>query len=232
MSRINEGLYSSSAHDWKTPADFLAKVLRIIGVKQFDLDPCCTYTNVPAHFHYTSFDHDGLKEIWDVWGGLAPSHVFVNPPYGNVLPKWVRKMFWEGMLSSIVPTVHVWGLIPARTCTKYWHSDIFSNAVVFFIQGRIKFEYGTEEARMEAIVKRYNKLVKAWVKKQKIEDWPDGSTIEIPESINRQAEKDIDNGTAPFPTALVYWGPEPEKYAKLLANQKEIKGTVMVRGGR
>lgn len=228
MSRINDGLYSSSAHDWKTPPDFIEKLLTIIDIPKFDLDPCCTFTEIPAHFHYQGHKVDGLKQVWDVWGGIAPSHVFVNPPYGTVLPKWVKKMWWEGTIMPPGPgaTTHVWGLIPARTCTKYWHTDIFTHAVVFFIEGRLKFLYGTEQARMEAIIERHKKLCEKWEKKHG--EIIDGDTGQL---LGVQAEKDIDNGTAPFPTALIYWGRDWRKYARLLRHQKLIKGTVMINGG-
>ena len=63
--------------------------------------------------------------------------VFVNPPYGRELHKWVEKSYFESMKPNTVVVM----LIPSRTDTKYWHDFILNNHAfeVRFIKGRVHF---------------------------------------------------------------------------------------------
>lgn len=76
---------------------------------------------------------DGLREQWSKHDG-----VFVNPPYGEVLPDWCRKIYQESIFG-----VPVFGLLPAgaRFSTRYFQRFIFSQALrgAFFYRGRIPF---------------------------------------------------------------------------------------------
>jgi hypothetical protein len=70
---------------WLTPPKLLAKL------GEFDLDPCSPL-NRPwdtARKHYTIED-DGLAQTWE-------GRVWLNPPYGPPMVKWLKKMaFYEG----------------------------------------------------------------------------------------------------------------------------------------
>jgi hypothetical protein len=61
--------------------------------------------------------------------------VFVNPPYGREIGKWVKKSYEEGLK----PNTLVVMLIPARTDTRYFHDYILGKAEIRFIKGRLKF---------------------------------------------------------------------------------------------
>lgn len=61
--------------------------------------------------------------------------VFINPPYGREISKWVKKAYEENKKGVTCVM-----LIPARTDTSYWHDYIFGNAEVRFMRGRIKFQ--------------------------------------------------------------------------------------------
>lgn len=62
--------------------------------------------------------------------------VFMNPPYGRDISRWVQKAYEE----SKKPDTTVVCLIPARTDTSYWHDYIFGKAAdIRFIRGRLKF---------------------------------------------------------------------------------------------
>jgi len=67
-----------------------------------------------------------LKQSWDNY------NVFVNPPYGREIGKWVKKA------SQATGGVVVM-LIPARTDTRYFHDYILGKAELRFIKGRLKF---------------------------------------------------------------------------------------------
>ena len=81
-----------------------------------------------SRVHYTAED-DGLSLPWH---GV----VFVNPPYGRELPRWVAKARSEverGIAKVVV------ALIPARTDTHYWHDHVAGKADVYFLRGRLRF---------------------------------------------------------------------------------------------
>lgn len=104
---------------WLTPPS----IIKSLG--DFDLDPC-TPVNMPwptAKHHYNIND-DGLKSAWF-------GRVWLNPPYGRELIKWMEKM-----------SLHLNGvsLIFGRTDTKAFHEFIFPFASsILFIKGRLTF---------------------------------------------------------------------------------------------
>ena len=65
--------------------------------------------------------------------------MFVNPPYGRGVEKWIKKAYEESRKED----TRVVMLIPARTDTKYWHQYIMKADEVYFVKGRLKF--GTAE---------------------------------------------------------------------------------------
>ena len=119
-------MFSSNSNEWYTPQDFYDKLNKEFS---FNLDPCSTHDNAKCEKHFT-VEEDGLKQDW---GGHV---VFMNPPYGREIGKWVEKAYNE----SLKPNTTVVCLIPARTDTAYYHDYIFGKAKdVRFIRGRLKF---------------------------------------------------------------------------------------------
>lgn len=119
-------MFSSKTNEWDTPQDFYDKLNQEFC---FDLDPCSTHSNAKTQMHYTQ-EEDGLKQDW---GGHT---VFMNPPYGRDISRWIQKAYEE----SLKPNTTVVCLIPARTDTSYWHDYIFGKANdIRFIRGRLKF---------------------------------------------------------------------------------------------
>ena len=58
----------------------------------------------------------------------------MNPPYGRVIEKWVKKAYESAKDGAVVV-----GLLPARTDTKWFHDYIYGKAEIRFIRGRLKF---------------------------------------------------------------------------------------------
>ncbi|MGH2666084.1 DNA N-6-adenine-methyltransferase [Flavobacterium sp.] len=111
---------NTNNHDeWLTPPD----LIKSLGV--FDLDPCSPI-NRPwdtAKNHLTVND-ESLLQHWE-------GRVWLNPPYGKYMEKFLHKM-----------ALHKNGisLIFARTETKAFQNFIFPHAEsIFFIHGRITF---------------------------------------------------------------------------------------------
>ena len=103
---MDKVLHSSNSNEHYTPIQIINDVIEFYhGV--IDLDPCSNslvQPNVNAEFHYTA-ELDGLRLPW-------AGKVFVNPPYGRELPKWINKAVCE-YESQRVREVLL--LVPSRT---------------------------------------------------------------------------------------------------------------------
>jgi len=116
-------MYSSKEEKWQTPNYLFNELDKEFN---FTLDPCCQTDSAKCEKYYTPKEN-GLKQSWE------NEVVFVNPPYGRELKKWVKKCYKESKHATIVM------LIPARTDTSYFHDYIYHTADIRFIRGRIKF---------------------------------------------------------------------------------------------
>jgi phage N-6-adenine-methyltransferase len=124
-------LFSSQTPEWGTPQAFFDK---LNDKYNFTLDPCGNESNHKCA-NYFSVEDDGLSQDW---GGHK---VFMNPPYGREISKWIHKAHEE----SLKPHTVIVCLIPARTDTKYWHEYCMEHAKeIHFVKGRLKFE-GTSD---------------------------------------------------------------------------------------
>lgn len=119
------GLLSSETDDWATPIDFYRQLDHEFG---FALDPCASEGNAKCRRYFT-VEVDGLAQDW------SPGPVFMNPPYGREIARWVEKAWLESQRGVLVV-----GLLPARTDADWWHRCVISaDAEVRFIRGRLKF---------------------------------------------------------------------------------------------
>ncbi len=130
--------FSSKTNEWATPQTFFDKLNAEF---HFTLDPCSTHENAKCGNHFTQ-EEDGLSRSW---GGQI---VFMNPPYGRELSKWIQKAYEE----SQKPGTLVVCLIPSRTDTKYWHEYVMKAKEVRFIKGRLKFGGATNCAPFPSAV--------------------------------------------------------------------------------
>ena len=115
---------SSKSEEWSTPQYIFDELNAELN---FNLDPCATDDNHKCLAYFTKED-DGLSKSW---GGCR---VFMNPPYGRQIGKWVRKA-WE---ESKKPGTMVVCLLPARTDTKWFHEYCLRGEIKF-IRGRLRF---------------------------------------------------------------------------------------------
>jgi len=127
---------ASTNHAWETPVSLLEALASVFG--RFSLDPCAprkSRVRVKARVHLTP-DDDGLSVPWH-------GTVFVNPPYGRGLARWVEKAHHEvrsGHAKAVV------ALLPARPDTAYWHDHVAGHATVYFLRGRLRFNDGAQSA--------------------------------------------------------------------------------------
>lgn len=119
--------FSSRSEEWYTPGDILDRVVLTLG--RIDLDPCSNSRLrpvVPARHHFTRQD-DGLSKQWF-------GRVFMNPPYGRDVKRWVAHLCGEHRAGRVTAAI---ALLHARTDTAWF--NLFSDYTLCFVRGRLKF---------------------------------------------------------------------------------------------
>lgn len=119
---------SSNTDQWATPPELFAELNAEFG---FTLDSCASEWNYKVS-NYFSIADNALEQDWN---GV----VWMNPPYGREIGKWMRKAYESARGGATVVC-----LIPARTDTRWWH-DYATKGEVRFIKGRIKFHNNNGE---------------------------------------------------------------------------------------
>lgn len=114
--------FSSATDLHATPQAFFDKLNEEF---HFELDVCATAENAKCAKFFTK-DDDGLSQSWK---GV----VFMNPPYGREIIKWMQKAHWSSQCGATVVC-----LVPARTDTRWWHEYAIQHEIRF-IRGRLKF---------------------------------------------------------------------------------------------
>ena len=130
-------MFSSKTTEWATPQDFYDKLDKEFN---FDLDPCSTEANAKCDNFFTEEDN-GLEQDWE-------GSVFMNPPYGRTIKQWVKKAYQESYKEGTTVVC----LLPARTCTQWWHNYCMKAREIRFVKGRLKFGAGTNSAPFPSAV--------------------------------------------------------------------------------
>lgn len=134
---INKGLMSSNTDEWATPQLFFEELNKEFN---FTLDPCSTKENHKCKKYYTKEDNGLLKS----WCGEI---VFMNPPYGREISKWVEKAYNENQKGTLIVC-----LLPARTDTRWFHNYIYKKHEIRFIKGRLKFNDCKQSAPFPSMI--------------------------------------------------------------------------------
>ena len=142
MNNKVKAYHSSKSVEWYTPHDFYDKLNLEFN---FNLDPCATDNNHKCDLYYTK-EQDGLKQDW------TGKRVFMNPPYGRGIEKWMEKIATSDIELGVA-------LIPVRCETRWFHNWVIDKAEIRFIKGRLKFggsKSGAPFASMLAIYRKPN----------------------------------------------------------------------------
>lgn len=147
--------FSSKTDDWATPQDLFDKLNSHFN---FTLDVCASADNAKCSEYFTEED-DGLKQDWTATPGAA----FMNPPYGREIGKWMCKAYETGQQGKTVVC-----LVPARTCTAWWH-DYAAKGDVLFLRGRLKFGNAKNSAPFPSAIVVFGRDWKSIFKESKDE---------------------------------------------------------------
>jgi len=134
---MNTVTLSSARHDWETPKAFFDVLNSEFA---FTLDAAASDENALCNHFFTEAD-DALTRMW-------LGTVFLNPPYGPGIGKWVKKAYEESQRYA----ARVVMLIPARTETRWWHSYVMHAAEIRLIKGRLRFSGMTINAPFPSAV--------------------------------------------------------------------------------
>jgi phage N-6-adenine-methyltransferase len=116
---------SSENTSWATPQQWFDYLDLEFG---FTLDPCCLATTAKCDKFYTP-EQDGLAQDW------TDERVFMNPPYGREIGKWMKKAYEAARDHGALVVCFV----PARVDTEWWHSYAAKASDIRFPKGRVKF---------------------------------------------------------------------------------------------
>lgn len=155
--------------------------------RKIDLDPCGAPNSLVNAYRQYLLENgeDGLKLPWD-------SFSYWNPPYGREIVDWVNKAIHE-YNDRHVESI---GLVPSRTDTK-WFKACWEHATgICFWYGRIKFI--GEDTRKVVSLDEARDLMQVEQLLQELGTAP------------QEAEKP-ETTTAPFPSALIWFGDERYK---------------------
>jgi site-specific DNA-methyltransferase (adenine-specific) len=116
----------SSSRDmtWETPQEWFDALNLEFG---FTLDPCCQAETAKCKKFFTPKE-DGLSQSW------KNERVYMNPPYGRQINKWMEKAFTESRDNHAMVVC----FIPARTDTIWWHSFAVKASEIRYPKGRVK----------------------------------------------------------------------------------------------
>ena len=117
---------TSNRDDWETPQALFDE---LDATYHFTLDAFSTHQNAKCERHYT-IEEDGLAQDW------SGETVWVNPPYGKDMKRYIRKCAEESRHARIVM------LVPSRTDTAWFWDYVAPYARVRFIRGRLRYELG------------------------------------------------------------------------------------------
>lgn len=114
--------FSSATDEWSTPQDLFDELHAEF---KFELDVCALPSSAKCK-KFFSPDDDGLNKEWS-------GNCWMNPPYGEVIGKWVEKARFSATSKTIVVC-----LVPARVDTAWWW-DNCRYGEIRFLRGRLKF---------------------------------------------------------------------------------------------
>lgn len=125
--RSLEPMMSSENANWGTPKDFF---LWLDAAFSFTVDVCADRKNAKCRRYYDVAD-DGLSQSW------ARERFYMNPEYGDQLPRWMRKARLEVTNRGAAGMC----LVPSRIETDWYRQAIAPS-------GPLKTSYYVPDTRM------------------------------------------------------------------------------------
>ena len=119
-----------NSDSWETPQSLFDVLNKEFN---FDLDAAASQENTLVPAQYLTKETDSLVQDWS----HIASSVWLNPPYGRGVSRWVEKAYRESLQGCTVVV-----LIFARTDTRWWQRWAMKAAEVRLLEGRVHFNQG------------------------------------------------------------------------------------------
>jgi site-specific DNA-methyltransferase (adenine-specific) len=116
--------FSSKKQDWATPQPLFALLNDEF---HFTLDAAASHENAKCRRYFTEID-DGLKQDW------IGERVFLNPPYGAAVSRWLKKAYDEYRSGALVVCI-----VAARPDTSWWFEFCNRSTEIRLLYRRVKF---------------------------------------------------------------------------------------------
>jgi len=124
-----DAIHSSASNEWRTPPAFFKALDQEFG---FDLDAAATEHNALCQ-RFISYSQNSLATDWHAIGSTKPT-VWLNPPYGRQVGKWIAKAILEASLGCAVVV-----LTMACTDTRWFKQAWEAASEVRLVSGRLSF---------------------------------------------------------------------------------------------
>lgn len=134
---IEPALYQSVRQDWETPPELFNKLNDEF---HFTLDAAANEYNAKCSSYYSE---DSLSKPWN---GV----VWLNPPYGRGIGKWMKKAYEESLRGNTVVC-----LVFARVDTAWFHDWVYGKAQIRFLRGRVRFVGAKSSAPFPSMIVVY-----------------------------------------------------------------------------
>lgn len=131
--------FMSARDDHETPDELFHKLHKEFG---FQLDVCAT----PQNAKLPAYLHPGMDALSLDWYGPHRQRLWMNPPYGRQVGKWIAKAWEESRKGATVVC-----LLPARTDTAWFH-DYCIRGEVRLLRGRLRFKGNDASAPFPSMV--------------------------------------------------------------------------------
>ena len=141
---MTEVYHRSQTGEWNTPINILVDAAIVMG--GIDIDPCA-----PSHDHAIKYvkcftpEENGLDQEWK-------GRVFMNPPYGKDVKKWIKKAHHEVKNGHAEEIIILW---KASTDTAAFREVISFTSMTCFINGRLKFSGNKDPAPFPSVLFYY-----------------------------------------------------------------------------
>lgn len=138
---MNKVIFSSQSCEWETPQWLFDQLDEEF---HFTIDVAANQENHKCDRYYTKED-DGLSKSWE------GETVWLNPPYGLEVRRWMRKAWEEHNQHGITIVT----LVPSRTDVAWFHDFVYGKAEIRFIRGRLRFSNSKSYAPFPSMIVIY-----------------------------------------------------------------------------
>lgn len=144
---LNPVMFSRASDEWETPQDFFDA---LDAEFRFGLDAAASEDNAKCTV-WMDVEKDALRQDWRMGPRWS---TWLNPPYSRVR-EFIEKAAQEARRGATVVC-----LVPSRTDTRWWHSEVWDaekhtfrpGVEVRFVKGRLKFGNSNNSAPFPSVV--------------------------------------------------------------------------------